>query len=199
MKLTKSFEEVLILFFTKHKERNLKIVPDIIRKFRGNEEEVIRHLCKKYHVDINTVEGADFSGSPVEPVEESAVESQKDAEPTTEVAAEGQAAGDEPAGKPKSKKKLIMIIVVVVAALGTAGFIFKDTIMGMFSGNGETTAEPATTETKAPAEAPAETPAEVKEPAPADTAATDTTATDTTAAAEEESDTTKAAEAEGKE
>ncbi len=111
------FEEKLTQFFTKHKEKKLKFVPQIVETFKGHEEEVLEHLHNKYVLGIvggkkkkAVKAGADHGDNPKK------IEAGKPAE----------------AAKPKSKKGLIIIIIisVVVVALGVVGFMMKDKLFG---------------------------------------------------------------------
>ena len=57
MNFTKDFEEILVDFFKKYDEKNLKTIPDIMRRFRRDQKDVIVHLCMRYNVDISTIDG----------------------------------------------------------------------------------------------------------------------------------------------
>ena len=49
MEYTKEeFTEKLIEFFDRHAPSKKKVVPKIVREFRGKEDEVFDHLTKKY-------------------------------------------------------------------------------------------------------------------------------------------------------
>ena len=186
MNFTKDFEEILVGFFKKYDEKNLNLVPDIMRRFRQDKRDVIMHLCSRYNVDINSIEGveADMATGPAnrpKPVAEnteggSGVESPEDTS-NEELA---------PPEK-KSKKKLFLIIGVIVLIAVLVGGYF------MFMGGDKkpaTTEEPAATEEPISEETETE-PETEPEPEPvldtaiADSAQTDSTTIDTSNAAAE--------------
>lgn len=121
------FEARLTEIFTKHKESKLKLIPRIVKEFKGHEGIVLEHLHNKYELGI----------IPEKPKKKSSHKEQTPAE-----SAEKEV-------KPKSKKKLILIISVsvVVIGLGAAGFLLKDKILGK-KGDAAKTEEttPATTQ-----------------------------------------------------
>jgi len=194
MQLTKDFQQILIDFFTKYDEKNLKTVPDIIKHFRQNKQQVILHLCNKYNVDINTLDGVDMTGEPQKPAAEVPIVEAggKGETPVAETEeggpAEGATAGEE---APKKKSKVVMIIIIVVVGLGVLGggsYFAYDKLVGDGS---------ADTEEVAPEEVAAEPVAEPEpepepEPAPepevVDTTTSDTKATDGTETDAEDGD-----------
>ena len=180
MNFTKDFEEILVDFFKKYDQKNLNLVPDIMRRFRQDKRDVIMHLCSRYHVDINSIEGveADMTKGAAErpkptPVTETAGEAEG-----TDIQDENAIDEEAPIEK-KSKKKLFIIIGIVVLLAALAGGYF------MFMGGSEkpaTTEEPAQVEAEQEAE-PEPTPEPEPEPVPmVDSVAADTTKTDSTAA-----------------
>ena len=185
MQLTKDFQQILIDFFTKYDEKNLKTVPDIMKRFRQNKQQVILHLCNKYNVDINTLDGVDMTGEPQKPAAAVPIEAAggKGETPVAETeegaAAEGATAGEE---APKKKSKVVMIIIVVVGlgVLGSGGYFAYDKLVG----DGSADTEEVTPEEVAaePVAEPEPEPEPAPEPEVVDTTASDTTATDTTEA-----------------
>jgi len=155
MQLTKDFQQILIDFFTKYDEKNLKTVPDIMKRFKQNKQQVILHLCNKYNVDINTLDGVDMTGEPQKPAAAVPIEAAggKGETPVAETeegaAAEGATAGEE---APKKKSKVVMIIIIVIvglAVLGGGGYFAYDKFMGDGStGKKEKSATSDTTTTK---------------------------------------------------
>ena len=146
MNFTKDFEAILVDFFKKYDEKNLKTVPEIMKRFRQNKVDVMLHLCNKYNVDINTIDGVDMSGAPAPKPTPSSVKdvssehaATTDADAKTgggETGAETDGGEADTAPEPKKKSKLPMIIaIVVVVGLAAGGFFMKDTIMGMFGGD----------------------------------------------------------------
>ncbi|HIA06415.1 MAG TPA: hypothetical protein EYN71_06905, partial [Flavobacteriales bacterium] len=147
MQLTKDFQQILIDFFTKYDEKNLKTVPDIMKRFRQNKQQVILHLCNKYNVDINTLDGVDMTGEPQKPaaavpiVEAGGKGETPVAETEEGAAAEGATAGEE---APKKKSKVVMIIIIVIvglAVLGGGGYFAYDKFVGDGSADNEEVAQ----------------------------------------------------------
>lgn len=141
MNFTKEFEAILVDFFKKYDEKNLKTVPEIMKRFRQNKVDVMLHLCSKYNVDINTIEGIDMSGAPApKPTPSTGEDAGTENVETPVTEGDDETDGDEADAAPESKKKskLPMIIgIVVVLCLGAGGFFMKDTIMGMFGDSKE--------------------------------------------------------------
>jgi len=161
MQLNKDFEEILTDFFTKYDKRQFRHNKPhkIAVAFKGREDEVMAHLCKKYDVDPKTIAGMDLSipsQPPSDPehtggaseqetstasdgkakgegneekVEEKVEEADASPDEALPTGRQGSAESDE---KPKSKKKLVIIILIVIllAAAGVAGYFFKDKIFG---------------------------------------------------------------------
>jgi len=151
------FSDILMAFFMKHDEKQLKNVSTMVNKFRGNEGIVMEHLCKKYNVDPSTIKEIDFTALHEKQEEAAQIASELDANDSAD-SAEGAkketVEGDESTGtsedstedetpKPKSKKKLILIvlIIVILGAAGGAAYMFKDKIPGMGSHEVESTDE----------------------------------------------------------
>ena len=180
MNFTKDFEGILVDFFKKYDQKNLKLVPDIMRRFRQDQRDVIMHLCSRYHVDINSIEGveADMTKGAAERPKSTPVAETTGAAEGTDVQDENAIDEEAPVEK-KSKKKLFIIIGIVVLLAALAGGYF------MFMGGSE---KPATPEEPAQVEAEQEAepePAPEPEPEPApivDSAAADTTKKDSSAA-----------------
>jgi len=179
MNFTKDFEEILVDFFKKYDEKNLKLVPDIMRRFRQDKRDVIMHLCSRYNVDINSIEGveADMTTGPADrPKPKPVAETTEDGTGDDQLAEENDS--DEAPVEKKSKKKLFMIIGIVVLLAGAAGGYF------MFMGDDK---KPATAEeTVAPEEPVNEEPESDPEPEPdpeplLDSAVTDSVQTDSAA------------------
>jgi len=193
MNFTKDFEEILVDFFKKYDEKNLNLVPDIMRRFRQDKRDVIMHLCSRYNVDINSIEGVEAnmtSGPADRPKPQPTIESANggdDGEITEDTTAEEAA----PVEK-KSKKKLFIIIGIVVLLAVLAGGYF------MFMGGDKkpvAAEEPAATEESVTEEVETETepepepePEPVLDSAAADSAQTDSTAVDTSNTATESID-----------
>mgnify|MGYP001586407401 FL=1 len=177
MKFTKDFKEILIDFFSKYDEINLKQVPEIIKRYRQNKEDVIVHLCNRYKVDINTIEGIEIGKGQTQSVrtpsekpaagkgggprgkKPSSVPPEKISKgEENEVLDEGKDkvlfASDEPFhGKKKKSKTLLLVIIIVVIGLVIGGWFMKDSILGMFGKGGKHTEEAVTkSDNPAPAE-----------------------------------------------
>ena len=182
--MTKDFQQILIDFFTKYDEKNLKTVPDIMKRFRQNKQQVILHLCNKYNVDINTLDGVDMTGEPQKPAAAVPIEAAggKGETPVAETeegaVAEGATAGEE---APKKKSKVVMIIIIAIvglAVLGGGGYFAYDKLVGDGSADNEEVAqEEAAAE---PVAEPEPEPEPAPEPEVVDTTKSDTTATDGT-------------------
>ena len=189
MQLTKDFQEILVDIFTKHDEKNLKTVPDIIKRFRQNKQQVIMHLCDRYNIDINNLDGIDMTAGPVNPTATA---------PATDVAGGGEAAlvgegeeeeeeeEEEEAPKKKSKILMIIIIVVVLAGVSVGGYFAYSMFLG---GDGDHTEEAASDEgaaeeagsedgTEEQSEPESEPEPEVPDSLESDSTETDSTATD---------------------
>jgi len=194
MQFTKDFEEILLDIFTKHDEKNVRTVPDIMKRFRQNKAQVILHLCDRYNIDVNALDGVDMSSGPAAPVAAAPGGDSGSGEGASvaegEEAAEGGEEGEE-APKKKSKVLMSIIIVVVVAGLVVCGYFAYD----MFMGGGSADTEEAAPE-ETPAEEAAPEPEPESQPEVVDTSATDSTATDSTAA---EGDAVEDAEGDGSE
>jgi len=158
--MEKDFEEILTEFFIKYDKRQLRHNKPhkIAVKFKGNENVVIEHLCKKYDVDPKTIEGIDLSSPSQPPSDTEHSESTGTQEASTASTDEANVEGSDPstspniqgkekdeeaspdegsaevAKKPKSKKKLVILIVILLVAAGAAGYVFKDKISGMING-----------------------------------------------------------------
>ena len=201
MNFTKDFEAILVDFFKKYDGKNLKTVPEIMKRFRQNKVDVMLHLCNKYNVDINTIDGVDMSGAPAPKPTPSSVEdvssehaATTDADAKTgggETGAETDGGEADAAPEPKKKSKLPMIIgIVVVLCLGAGGFFMKDTIMGMFGGDNTEEIEAAAkakedsvkaaTDAEAAAKAEEEAKAEAEAAAKAEAEALDSLSNDST-------------------
>lgn len=167
MQLDKDFEEILIDFFKKYDKRQFRHNKPhkIAVAFKGREDEVMAHLCKKYDVDPKTIAGIDLSSPSQPPSDPEHSESASAQETSTATADEAKGEGSEKkvegkveegveeAGtspdevsaesdeKPKSKKKLVIIILIVLllAAAGAAGYLFKDKILGIITGTEQET------------------------------------------------------------
>ena len=177
MQLTKDFQQILIDLFTKYDEKNLKTIPEIMKRFRQNKQQVILHLCNKYNVDINTLDGVDMRDEPIKPVAAaptaSAVEGDQDTSVEDDGGDSGDAVGDDSGDGGKKKSKMMMIIIIVIVGLGVlggGGYFAYDMFMGDESPQSEEV-EPAPESESEPE----------PEPVVVDTAATDSTATDSTA------------------
>ena len=181
MHLTKDFQQILIDIFTKYDEKNLKTVPDIIKRFRHNKEQVILHLCNKYEIDIHHLEGVDMSGEVAAPsTATSGAENKEGVE--GEGAIEGEAAVEE-APKKKSKLMKIIISIVLLAGIGAGGYFGYDMyIKGQGAGGHteEDAHEEGTHEEGTHEEGAAEsgTEPDAEDPAAVDSADTDSTITD---------------------
>ncbi|MBL4577880.1 MAG: hypothetical protein JKX74_05370, partial [Flavobacteriales bacterium] len=131
-------------------EKNLKTVPDIIKRFRQNKQQVIMHLCDRYNIDVNNLDGIDMTAGPANPAATA---------PATDIAGVGEAAltgegeeeeeEEEEAPKKKSKILMIIIIVVVTAGLGVGGYF----AYSMFLGDGGDHTEEAASDEGAAEEA----------------------------------------------
>ncbi len=137
MNFTKDFEAILVDFFKKYDEKNLKSVPEIMKRFRQNKVDVMLHLCNKYNVDINTIDGIDMSGAAPKPTPSTGEDAGTENTETPVTEGDDETDGDEDAAtEPGKKSKLPMIIaIVVVLGLAAGGFFMKDSIMGMFGGD----------------------------------------------------------------
>jgi len=136
MHLTKDFQQILIDIFTKYDEKNLKTVPDIIKRFRHNKEQVILHLCNKYEIDIHQLEGVDMSGEvAAAATATSGAEGEDGAGIDAEI--EGEKSVEE-APKKKSKLMKIIILIVVLGGLGAGGYFGYDFYMKSQGADGHT-------------------------------------------------------------
>ena len=148
MQLTKDFQEILVDIFTKHDEKNLKTVPDIIKRFRQNKQQVIMHLCDRYNIDVNNLDGIDMTAGPENPVAAApAAETEGGVEAA--LTAEGEEEEEEEAPKKKSKILMIIIIVVVLAGVSVGGYF----AYSMFLGDGGDHTEEAASDEGAAEEA----------------------------------------------
>jgi len=77
MQLDKDFEKILTDFFTKYDKRQLRHNKPhkIAVTFKGRENEVMEHLCKKFDVDPKTIAGMDLSSPSQLPDSDREVES----------------------------------------------------------------------------------------------------------------------------
>jgi len=168
--MQKDFEEILTDFFKKHDNRQLRHNKPhkIAVLFKGREDEVMEHICKKYDVDPKTIAGMDLS-SPSQPPSDPDHPESASAETSTATADEAKEEGSEEKveekveeggeeaeaspdevsaesdEKPKSKKKLVIIILIVIllAAAGAAGYFFKDKILGIITSAKQDSPTPA--------------------------------------------------------
>lgn len=139
MQSDKDFEEILTDFFKKHDKRQLRHRKPhkIAVIFKGREQEVMEHLCKKYNVAPKTIKGMSSlspalppNGGDGEPTPtKSKGKTVSHVEKKVDESAEETVA--QPDKKPKSKKKLfIILLIILLAAAGAAGYFFKDKIFG---------------------------------------------------------------------
>ena len=70
MGFSDNFEKTLNDFFFVNHPRQIKKIPGIIKEFKGSEREVMMHLCDKYKVNPNTIEGLGGYTAPATVVEE---------------------------------------------------------------------------------------------------------------------------------
>ncbi|MFT6746174.1 MAG: hypothetical protein ACJAZ2_000512 [Glaciecola sp.] len=73
MGFTDNFEKTLKDFFFAKHPRQIKKIPEIMTEFKGQERAVMLHLCKKYKVNPNTIDGLSNS-APLAAVTEEVVE-----------------------------------------------------------------------------------------------------------------------------
>ena len=178
--MEKEFEEILTDFFIKYDKRQLRNNKPhkIAVKFKGNENEVIEHLCKKYNVDPKTIEGIDLPSPSQPPSDTEHSESTGTQEASTASTDEANVEGSDEEGveeaetakKPKSKKKMVIVVVILLAAAGAAGYVFKDKILVSITGTEQETpqenteeADPVDEEVEKTEEAP-EVPTDEQEP-----------------------------------
>lgn len=84
MGFSDNFEKTLNDFFFAKHPRQIKKIPEILKEFKGREQEVMLHLCDKYKVNPNTIEGLSNVAAPAPVVEEVVVEATPAAEETVE-------------------------------------------------------------------------------------------------------------------
>jgi len=124
------FEAKLTEFFTKHKEKKLKFVPQIVEHFKGHETEVLEHLHNKYVLGLVTVKSKKKGAKKIGGHDDHAkkIESGHDGH--------GGKHDSNEQTKPKSKKKLVIIIIIaVLAGLGVTAFMMKDKLFGKGKGH----------------------------------------------------------------
>jgi hypothetical protein len=83
-----NFEKSLNDFFFAKHPRQIKKIPEIMKEFKGRERDVMLHLCKKYKVNPDTIDGLSDSVAPAAVVEEVAVEMLEPTIEETEASAE---------------------------------------------------------------------------------------------------------------
>ena len=74
MGFSDNFEKTLKDFFFAKHPRQIKKIPEIIREFKGSEQEVMLLLCEKYKVSPSTIDGLNSHTAPAPIVEEKAAE-----------------------------------------------------------------------------------------------------------------------------
>ena len=70
MGFSDNFEKTLNDFFFAKHPRQIKKIPEILKEFKGRERDVMMHLCDKYKVNPNTIEGLSGFTAPAPVVEE---------------------------------------------------------------------------------------------------------------------------------
>lgn len=150
------------------------------------------HLCDRYNIDINSLDGVDMSGGTATPVATAPTDATQGAE-STGVAEEGGSVpvegaeeevaegGEEGAEVPKKKSPVmkIIIIIIVLAGLGVGGYFGYEYYMGMTGADTEEVLDEAAAEETEPVSEPEPEP----EPEMADTTeVSDSTGTDNAAA-----------------
>jgi len=175
MNFTKDFESILVDFFKKYDEKNLKTVPEIMKRFRQNKVDVMLHLCDKYKVNINSIEGIDMSGAPAPKQSDTSESDASIGTENTKSVEDNEVDGDDVIPKKKGKKKLMLIILIVIilAGSGGAGYMF------MFGGGDESVPAEEMEQTES-AETEVEEPEQSSEPEPDPEPVTDTSTSDST-------------------
>ncbi|MFT6715869.1 MAG: hypothetical protein ACJA0Q_000498 [Saprospiraceae bacterium] len=69
-----NFEKTLKDFFFAKHPRQIKKIPEIIKEFKGREQDVMLHLCEKYKVSPSTIDGLSSYSAPAPIVEEKVTE-----------------------------------------------------------------------------------------------------------------------------
>lgn len=95
--MQKNFEEILTDFFTKYDKRQLRHNKPhkIAVTFKGREDEVMAHICKKYDVDPKTIAGMDLSSPSQPPTDPEHSESASVQETSTATADEAKGEGSD--------------------------------------------------------------------------------------------------------
>ena len=122
------FKAQLTAFFDQYRPSKVKYVDEMVEKFAGREQQVFKHLDKKYGERRKQVIDANKNGTKL-------TSDNLDDDPEDDVYVKPS----ESKAKNKKKKMMIMIIVIVVlGVIGAVGFMFKDKVFG---GSGEEGAE----------------------------------------------------------
>lgn len=87
MGFSDNFEKTLKDFFFAKHPRQIKKIPEIMTEFKGQEREVMLHLCDKYKVNPNTIDGLSNSAPPAPVMEEVVEVIEKNEEPVVTEAA----------------------------------------------------------------------------------------------------------------